>query len=200
MPTGYTASVATGATTTARDYLLKCARNFGALIHMRDDASDAEIKYAVVGEYNSKRKEEAANEIVRLTALSPAEKHREAEAAHAERVKLCADAAAKDEEQSRAYDRMIAKVNAWEPPTPEHEALKKFAVQQLIDSKEFDCNRAACAPDEIKNSKPESGEAYVWRRISELSRNIEYHTRQHEDEVRRVTQANAWIAALESSL
>lgn len=43
MPTGYTASVADGTTTTLRAFALQCARAFGATVTMRDDPMSAEI-------------------------------------------------------------------------------------------------------------------------------------------------------------
>ncbi len=195
MPTAYTAPVATGEVTTAKDFILSCARNF--VHHLRDEPPSSSLKYAVASTIYSDKKEQAANEIVRLTNLSPAEKHREAESDYSGRVERKEARRARNQMQSHAYERMAAKVNAWEAPSPDHVALKNFCLAQLASSKEWDCSGddSAKIPD-----KAESGESYVWRRISELSKDIEFWTKQHEDEVRRVAQANAWIAALEDSL
>ena len=37
MPTGYTCGVQNGEITELKDYILQCARNFGACIHMRGE-------------------------------------------------------------------------------------------------------------------------------------------------------------------
>ena len=44
MPTGYTAYVQDGVITEFADFAMKCARAFGALIDMRDESLDAEIR------------------------------------------------------------------------------------------------------------------------------------------------------------
>jgi hypothetical protein len=41
MPTGYTSKIATGEMTSLRHFILTCARGMGALVHMRDEPSDA---------------------------------------------------------------------------------------------------------------------------------------------------------------
>ena len=44
MPTGYTAEILNGEIKTFPEFAKKCARAFGAMIHMRDDSLDATYK------------------------------------------------------------------------------------------------------------------------------------------------------------
>ena len=36
------------------------------------------------------------------------------------------------------YDAMESQVLAWEPPTPDHQGLKNFMLNQIVDSRKFD--------------------------------------------------------------
>ena len=53
MPTGYTSKI--GDDQSFKDFALRCARNFGANILMRDDPMDAEIKKYEVEPYYMNR-------------------------------------------------------------------------------------------------------------------------------------------------
>ena len=43
MPTGYTSDIYDGKDISFREYALKCARNFGAYVEMRDSSLDTEM-------------------------------------------------------------------------------------------------------------------------------------------------------------
>lgn len=44
MPSGYTSDIYHGKDVTFKEFALKCARNFGALMHMRDESLDTPIR------------------------------------------------------------------------------------------------------------------------------------------------------------
>lgn len=52
MPTGYTCKVQDGEITELKDFLLQCARGFGAMIHMRDDSMNKQYEPRVVSDYH----------------------------------------------------------------------------------------------------------------------------------------------------
>lgn len=197
MQNDYAAAVANGEATTARDYIMLCAKRFAQSPEIYDG-------YA-------KSKEAAANEIVRLTGLSAEQKQREADEARLASAARAVNSADAKIARIRAYDRMVAKVNAWDVPTWAHEELKRFAIRQLEEARDEDLGQsvstnganvsvgASCSAASAVSSN-ESGEAYVWRRIAELSRDIEFQTRRHEHEVQRAAMAADWLAKLEASL
>lgn len=43
MPTGYTSIIDDNENVTFKEYALRCARGFGALMHLRDESLDKEI-------------------------------------------------------------------------------------------------------------------------------------------------------------
>lgn len=196
MPTGYTAGIATGEIDTFHDFALTCARNFGALIHMRDDAHGLDIRPDTVGTYHAERIAETKAEIVRLGALTKNEWQVEADAEHAKTVNDRAESALRQAAQAQRYRNMSAKVRAWTPPTADHENMKKFMLDQIEQSLNFDCGGDTM----VATSAPQSGEQWYWARISSLSSSIAYHEKALREETERVNRNNLWVSQLRDSL
>lgn len=70
MPTGYTAGVMDGTITEFKDYALQCARNFGALITLRDDPLSPDLPVLEVGDYYEQHVKDAERELKRLSKMS----------------------------------------------------------------------------------------------------------------------------------
>lgn len=195
MPTGYTASVATGETATFRDFAIKCARAFGALIHMRDDNAGAEIRPQVVSSYHADAIVTAKAEVIRLGALSPKQCQAEADKAFAARVAARNERNAETAAQKARYENMLASVRAWNPPTADHQHMKKFMADQLEESIKFDCSTYDEPAEE-----PQSGEQWYWQQISQLSKSIAYHEKRQAEEVAQAEKNNRWVEELRKSL
>jgi len=88
---------------------------------------------------------------------------------------------------------MLSKVQEWKPPTPDHVDLKKFMIQQLEDSIEFDC----FIPEMPQRL---SGEEYREQQIKKVLDDIDYHEREYAKEVNRVHERNKWLLLLRESL
>lgn len=140
MPTGYTAKLADGEQS-LEDFLKGCARGMGFMITMRDDSSDEPIPEKFeVGPYYTDSVNEKKARLAALHAMSDAEREAAASADFADRSERWEKRRADRRAQCLRYDAMIARVLAW---TPRHEAiagLKKFALEQLRTSREFDCS------------------------------------------------------------
>jgi len=112
MATSYTYRVAEG-DLDFKAFAVRCAKNFGLLIHMRDDDLDAPFTYPERSTYLVDALEQAEAKFARLSAMSE-EDRRGAEAKHA------ADAAAqhlKSEherlEKVERYRHMLCAVGSW---------------------------------------------------------------------------------------
>lgn len=67
MPSSYTSDIYCGKDVTLKDFALKCARNFGALTHMRDESLDTPIRLKNLEDsYHKKRIEELESELENL--------------------------------------------------------------------------------------------------------------------------------------
>lgn len=196
MPTGYTSIIEDHDDVTFEQYLWRCARAFGAFIMQREDALDAAVSLERKpdGYYEKEvlrlRKELRAAEEMTLdgAALAMAEDNAQVLAFHEE-------SKASRKRTSAQYDRMRAKVRAWEPPTPEHAGLKKFMLEQL-ETGHPSYMREPGEPPKL------ASDPAAWRAEKiEQARDSLLRTEQHlAEEVQRCKEATAWIQALHAQV
>jgi hypothetical protein len=197
MPTGYTAALYEGQTQTFPEFAMSCARAFGALITMRDDPIGTPIPEEIKPDtsYYEEKIRNAETEIVEAKAWSAATAERLAIEAYEAQVARYEQALAEAQARAERYQLMLAEVEAWEPPTEEHQGLKKFMVEQLTSSIDFDC-------DTSYRSRParQSGEEYREAVVAKARSEIAYSTRHIAEEIDRATDRTNWVRALRASL
>ncbi len=193
MPTGYTAAVAEGKLT-AREYLLSCSRAFGALIHMRDDSFDIPIVMREESTYHTDRLEELNRELNIFVGITANDAWNLMQNEYNQDMKHYNERIAENEETAKNYEKMLFQIRAWNPPTSDHAGLKEFAIQQIVDSIKFD----TYAPN-MPNSSVDIP-AWIQNKLNKINAEIKYHTEKHEEEKKRVVDANAWITSLIESL
>ena len=193
MPTGYTADIYEGKNVSFRDFALKCARAFGACIEQRDD--DANDKPKLIEKtkdnYHIKKLEEAKkwNKPTKAEFDDYVKKQ----------IAYCNEQNEKQLKLKASYQKMLDKVNDWNPPTKEHEGLKKFMISQLTESLDFDCGNDYYQR-ELNNIKQLTYNQYVKNMRASNKRDIEYHTNELKKDNERTDNRNAWISALYKSL
>ena len=196
MPTGYTHPVQTGEVKDFPTFAMQCARAFGALVMMRDDPHDAPIPDEFQpSDYHTTEREKANARLMELRAMTPDQiqaAHRvqwDKDYRHAEDYK------AEKVLQEERYRAMLAKVEAWTPPSPDHDGLKRFMREQLVTSIDFDCG-GSYLPD-IATADP-----YEWwgGEVKKAQRDIEYHTEEDAKERKRTDGRNRWVRLLRESL
>lgn len=193
MPTGYTAAIKDGIT--FEQFALNCARNFGALIMMRDEPSDAEIPEAFQpSTWNATRLVAAREALAAVEAMTDDECRTQAAIDHKVACDYWHKKLRENGELESKYFAMLAEVKAWTPPSPDHQGLRKFMESQIEDSIKFDCGHA---PDE-----PVLLSADEWRaaKIEHLTRDIAYHEKADAEEVERTASRNLWVKQLRESL
>lgn len=198
MPTGYTADVITGKVATFPAFAMQCARAFGALILMRDDPLDAPIPDAFAPSgYYAKRLEENDAEAVRLASLTAEEAEQEAEADYQRAVQHREEAIREAAEARQRCEAMLAQVREWTPPTPDHEGLKRFMVEQLEETIRFD---GTFTDGDWWRAERLTGEEWLGRQVENLARDRERHEREWAAEQERTDGRNAWVKNLRESL
>lgn len=193
MPTGYTYEVVDGKVTDFPTFALKCARAFGACIMMRDDPMDAPIPEEFnPGTYYAERLASAREKLATLRAMTAEQADAQAAAAYEQGCKSADEYDAKQAEQDRRLDAMLAEVEKWTPPTAEHVEMKSFMVQQLTISKNGD----------YRASRPKkmTGQEWLEAETKEAFRQVGYHAEEQAKEEERAKARTAWIAALRQSL
>lgn len=195
MPTGYTADVQKGIT--FKQFAMNCARAMGALVMMRDEPSGAEIPEAFPpSTYNRDQLPRLRDELGKLRAMNVAE----IEAAAADDFKK-QTASYQERMQQREdlrvkYQAILDEVNAWTPPTPEHEGFKQFMQEQLTGSIKFDCDLGKFDTEPA----PVDPQQWIELQLQSVLRDIEYNTKADAEEVERTQKRNDWISALRTSL
>ena len=91
---------------------------------------------------------------------------------------------------------MFMRVEAWEPPTPEHEKLKTFMREQLEDSME-DENWYA---DLLAAARLRDERGYFQAALDQAREDVVYHAKQQVGEEQRVAERVEWLRALRASL
>jgi len=198
MPTGYTAVIGEGIT--FKNFALSCARAFGAIVTMRDDPADAPIPDEFKpSEYSERQLSLATDRVEKLKAMKDAECTRQAKADYEKQVQHHKDGIAKDATLKAKYEAMLAEVEAWTPPSPDHEGLKKFMRDQIAESIRFDCG-GHHHRDALKELRPMTGKEWRQSELNKSLQEISYHSKSQKEENERTAARNKWIRQLRESI
>lgn len=205
MPTGYTYIIADGIS--FKNFVLRCARNFGALVTMRDDSLDVEVPDEILpSDYHKKEMEKIRIKLENAKKMDLDTAEECASKEFLDAVISHSKSFLKTVELRQKYIEMLSKVNSWIPPTKDHENLKEFMIDQITTSIEFDCSAKFIGrlQSEIINPKEnlikKTGNEWLSNHIAELENNLEYHTKEYLEEVERCKERTEWIQALKQSL
>lgn len=195
MPTGYTAGVESGEVTDLRDYMLICARAFGALISMRDDPMDAPIpeKLEASTRYYDEQIAAVTAEIALLSSMTADEALTASLAANDDARRRHREYEAADQLHLDRHLAMAEKVKAWEPPSPEHAEYKAFMLQQLEVSSRWLGTKREIPPMPI-------GEEWRKQRLVDLGESLARARKNRAEEIERTAQRQKWLDNLRGSL
>ena len=112
MPTGYTACIIDKESpATFNQFVMGCARAFGACITMRDDPQDAEIPDSFeAGSYHKERLEAAEKDMKRLNKMGDKELLMVAESDRRDEIKRLEESLAAALREDEQYGEMLEKV------------------------------------------------------------------------------------------
>lgn len=193
MPTGYTSEIQKGIT--FEKFILDCSKAFGALISMRDEASDApyptEIKPS---DYHLLEWEKSQSDLIKYESMSIEDAEILCNDEYEAEVSRIKEAEKFDSDIKEKYEFMLEKVCSWRPPTKEHEGLKTFMIDQIEKSIEFDCG--------FKRQIPVKQPAHVWllEKIKDSDRQVKYHFDEDQKEIQRCLEKTNWIQELLNSI
>lgn len=192
MPTGYTAGIV-DRDLTFNEFVWTCARAFGALISLRDAPTDSKIVELEPSTWHWDAIEVAKKEIKRTEKMTLEEAAEECQRDYDRAVIEYHRAVAKNLDIERKYKLMLAQVRTWNPPTPEHRRLREFMIEQITDSIKF---------DHYIPSLPtlQSAEEYLEDVRAVAKRDLAYHVKEWEEELRRTKERNEWIQQLAASV
>ena len=196
MPTGYTAAVQDGTVTTLNDFALMCARNFGALVHMRDDQYAPIPEVIEPSNFYRKRIVSLTRHLDRLRAMGPSEAQRACQQAYSQSMAFWKRTCDNRAIHRVRYQAMLEQVQAWQSPTPDHEALRSFMLSQLTESVNWDCDAEYCE----KMPSIQRWTDWLADQIERTKYKLENARRDWADEANRAAQKTCWLQDLRSSL
>ena len=196
MATGYTADLHDGKDVSFNDFILKCTRAMGVAIMQRDESIDSPLREEEDPEtYHRDALATAIADLQTLRGLPIDEWRKREQGARAKASTVVLNAIRSCGEIRVRYESMLAEVEAWQPPTPEHQGLKDFMVEQLTTSIRFDCDITY-----LTISPAVSAEEFKAARIAGVEKDVEYHRTKWESEQVRVDSRNRWVADLRASM
>ena len=199
MPTGYTADIEKDIS--FEDFILGCARAFGATMHQRDDNMKDRPKLRdTENNYHVDALSEAKKKVAELEAMKGVNDR----TAYGKKVIEEETASSQSYFNSKIslrnkYEAMLQKVYNWNPPTPDHENLKKFMIEQINQSIQHDCETKYTMERLTTLSKANPLDKYN-DALQHAYKNVEYHETELYKEQARVADSNKWIVALYDSL
>lgn len=196
MPSGYTDKVQKGEVTDFVEFAMTCARAFGACVMLRDEPLSSDIPEQEVDKYYLNRIEELKKELHWLEMATEEEVEAKAEEDYESQLRRREEALREGNESRERYEAMLEKAKAYMPPTQDHENLRRFMIEQLEQSIEWDCNNDYWKEEPVKLT----GAQYYRQREKKLIEDIAYCEAKHVEEISRTESRNLWLRQLKESL
>jgi hypothetical protein len=192
MPTCYTDLISGGIE--FREFVMECSRTCGALVSVREGPIPERLEPS---KYYGGKVYASSREIDNLRDMSDEQVEAAAKKEWLDSVQRYGDRIKEIRLTKMRYERMLADVAAWAPPTPNHTGLKKFMIVQIRRSLAVDCVEGYITPPP-KESTPGA----VWKKskLGKLLADRAYWGRQWANELATVDENNKWLAQLRESL
>ena len=132
MPTGYTSYINDGEITSGKEFLKLCTRAFGIAIDLKEESLDVPTpNHFEPDPYYEKRYKEslASREKAYNMTLEEAKEYMISKFKNNKISSKRCFKEYKDEDEK--YLKVREEVEKWIPPTPKHENLKKFCLEQI---------------------------------------------------------------------
>ena len=199
MPTGHTANLYDGKPQTFTDFAMACARSFGALASLRDHAPDAVIPERFEPDpWAGSRLANAKRTLAALEARTPDEWFADLQESNERLAATNRDAQQEAHQRRRRYQEMLDQVDAWVPPSSEHQQLQTFMRAQLEDSIRYDCTAADGLG--VTSRVRLSVEGYRDEQLGAARAELTRATATWGDAIARANQRTWWVQQLRASL
>lgn len=195
MPSGYTQELCEKDISFER-FIWQCARAFGAFIEMRDDGLSATIPkdFLKLDPYHLKRIEEDKHQLLYIENLTIEQAEGRAQTQYEKSLKDYKEEIRSTKIVADRLNKMKEQVTRWLPPSPNHEGLKKFMLDQLNETLKYDGTVYGRAPEKI------DGNTWKLNEIEAIKDSIRYHTQEHEKVLERNKESRQWISLLHKSI
>lgn len=181
-----------------------CARQFGALVEMRDEANTAVIDFdkllsnSSAREYHEPQLTSAIEKLARLKAMSAEERTDYGSAKWEEQIRFYDEMIAHANNERAKLSDMLARVDNWTPPSGEHEKLKEFMVDQI--SRAIESCTCEYAQEARANTMAMSAYDFYANELWRAEQQVEYHEEELAKSSNDVNGRAQWLKALLASV
>lgn len=187
-----------------RDFILLCARAMTPLIPLRDEPIDSPLPDQFEpGEYYRKFLAQSHARLALLTDLGEgAFAHAWAENDIKETIKNIREIQHKNDTEKivAKYTAILAEVEKWNPPTPDHQPLKTFVTDQLKSSLQFDGVEIDYYRGEVRDLTKVEPLVHFRTQFEKAKNDVTQHQSNWDKEVKRTNWRNEWLKTLRDSL
>ena len=207
MPTGYTYFIENGDISTGAEFLKKCIREFGCCAGQREDPLSAPLVSEV--KPSSYYKEQYENTVKKYDEFKNKTNDEIREMMRNDRDKDLSDTERYLSKQKLLRNKYLAvreDVENWVPPTPDHEGIKRFALNQIdmCIPTESELSELEEKVYSLKSSNPEIDEGEVGQYIINMMKffeeDMEYYKLRMANEEERASKRTKFIQDFLSSL
>lgn len=200
MPSGFTAEFE-NREPSFEEFVWRCARGMGVFIHMRDDSMDAPLRLPTEEDFSGYHEESLERAAKNLKKYSNMALDTAKVLMNKQYDEMIADTKKAIKEKSalkKRYENMLSKVRGWTPPTSEHKNFKKFMIEQLEQSMEWDCNVKYYV--ERLEAPRQTAREWLNDMVTQAQYDIEYHTKHIAEDRERNKERVEWVQALQNSV
>ena len=200
MPSGLTCKIYSGEELTLRDFALRCVTQLGAG-YFASQQGEKELPkdkapILTVRSYHEVKIIKAEKEIEKWEALrnNLEEARKLYDEQYAKNMQTNAAVNEQRKEIKERYNTVLEKVKAWDIPI-EYNSLKELMLRQLKESIEWDCS-----PYTPYKEEKVPIEEWIEVGIRLAKRDLDYHTKEFQEEKRRIAEYNNYLKGLYEAL
>lgn len=196
MPTGYTAYIEDGKITTGKEFLKLCTRAFGIAIDLKDAPLSVPTPAHFKSDtYYKERYDKALEELNKANNLTFEEAKIQMKNAYEERISDYKRYTEREIAMNEKYAKVRNEVETWNPPTEDHQGLKRFALEQI----DMCVTKQKCIDEYLEKSKEvfddsdEAVEKYISYNIRYCKEELDRAYKSWKEELERTEKKNIWM-------
>lgn len=202
MPTGYTSYIKDGKITSGKEFLKLCTRAFGIAVDLKDESLDVPTpNHFEPHPYYEKAYKDSLASREKAYSMTLEEVKEDIISKYDDNKGRAAKILEWYKDEDKKYLKVREEVEKWIPPTPEHENLKKFCLEQI----DMSLNTALyewCEKD--INKELDTSDDTIKKCIDILRDNADKQVKRRyekwQEELKRVEEKNLWMKQFLNSL
>ena len=202
MPTGYTSYIKDGKITSGKEFLKLCTRTFGIAIDLKEESLDVPTpNHFEPHPYYEKAYKDSLVSREKAYSMTLEEVKEDIISKYNDNKDRAEKTLEKYKDEDKKYLKVREEVEKWIPPTPEHENLKKFCLEQidmslntgLYEWYEKDINKELDTSDDTIKK-------YIDILRDNADEKLKRAYKKYQEELKRVEEKNLWMKQFLDSL